>query len=287
MREGAAAAGGGRSGPDFTAASVAEVEAWLGVQPRSARARLAKALLGDSRLGVRRLGERLQRQLREEREEHRRFTGLLAYETPLWAAGLTLVAGLDEAGRGPLAGPVAAAAVVLRPGAFIPGVDDSKKLTPEKRELLYGQIKAAAVAVGVGLVDHRRIDEINILQATYEAMRLALANLQSPAGVRLVPQHLLLDAVRLPRVALPQTPIIHGDALSASIAAASIIAKVTRDRLLVDMDRQYPGYGFAEHKGYSCRTHWDALRRLGPSPIHRLTFAGVANPNRGGGQGVG
>ncbi|MGE5590953.1 MAG: ribonuclease HII, partial [Bacillota bacterium] len=147
---------------------------------------------------------------------------------------------------------------------------------------LYVQIRAQALAVGVGLVDHRRIDEINILQATYEAMRLALRRLASPAGALLTPQHLLLDAVRLPGESLPQTPIIHGDALSASIAAASIIAKVTRDRLMVEMDGLYPGYGFAEHKGYSCRAHWDALRRLGPSPIHRLTFAGVAHPDVGG-----
>lgn len=274
--------GGRRSVPDLAALPVVDVEAWVKAQPRTSRARVARLLLADTRQGVRRLGERLQRELRNERQERHRFTGLLAYEQPLWDAGLTLVAGLDEAGRGPLAGPVCAAAVVLPPGAFIAGVDDSKKLTPEKRESLYGQIRTVALAVGVGLVDHRRIDEINILQATYEAMQLALANLQSPAGFRLAPQHLLLDAVRLPKVVLPQTPIIHGDALSASIAAASIIAKVTRDRLMVEMDRQYPGYGFAEHKGYSCRTHWDALRRLGPSPIHRLTFAGVAHPWEGG-----
>jgi len=237
--------------------------------------------MSDGRVGVRRLGERLRRELKAERLERRRCDGLLAYEKPLWEAGVHLIAGLDEAGRGPLAGPVCAAAVVLRPGTRLPRLDDSKKLTPEVRESLYGQIRAQALAVGVGLVDHRRIDEINILQATYEAMRLALRSLSSPTGAILTPQHLLLDAVRLPGVDLPQTPIIHGDALSASIAAASVMAKVTRDRLMAEMDRLYPGYGFAEHKGYSCRTHWEALRRLGPSPIHRLTFGGVVNPGEG------
>lgn len=271
----------GRDVPDLSGLSVAGVEGWLARQPRSRRPRLAKALLADPRAGVRRLGERLQREIRADRKERRRFAGLLAYEAPLWEAGLHLVAGLDEAGRGPLAGPVCAAAVVLVPGTYLPGVDDSKKLTPEKREALYVQIKAQALAVGVGLMDHWRIDQINILQATYEAMRQALADLKSPTGVRLVPEHLLLDAVRLPGVALPQTPIVHGDALSASIAAASIIAKVTRDRLMVALDAEYPGYGFAEHKGYGCRTHWDALRRLGPSPVHRLTFAGVSHPEGG------
>lgn len=261
---------------------MAEVQAWVAQQPRSRWPRLVTVLAADGRAGVQRLGERLRCELRAERAERRRFDRLLAYERPLWEAGVHLVAGLDEAGRGPLAGPVCAAAVVLRPGTYLPHLDDSKRLTPEVRESLYVQIRAQALAVGVGLVDHRRIDEINILQATYEAMRQALHGLASPAGALLTPQHLLLDAVRLPGVSLPQTPIVHGDALSASIAAASVIAKVTRDRLMVEMDRLYPGYGFAEHKGYSCRAHWDALRRLGPSPIHRLTFAGVATPDEGG-----
>ena len=178
----------------------------------------------------------------------------------------SLICGIDEAGRGPLAGPVVAGAVILPKDCEILYLNDSKKLSPAKREALYEEIMEKAEAVGVGMASPARIDEINILQATYEAMREAVYNL----GV--TPELLLNDAVTIPDVSIPQVPIIKGDAKSVSIAAASIIAKVTRDRLMVQYDEILPGYGFARHKGYGSKDHIEAIRRLGPTPIHRQTF---------------
>ena len=178
----------------------------------------------------------------------------------------SLICGIDEAGRGPLAGPVVAGAVILPKDCEILYLNDSKKLSPAKREALYDEIMEKAEAVGVGMASPARIDEINILQATYEAMREAVDNL----GV--TPELLLNDAVTIPDVSIPQVPIIKGDAKSVSIAAASIIAKVTRDRLMVQYDEILPGYGFARHKGYGSKDHIEAIRRLGPTPIHRQTF---------------
>ena len=169
-------------------------------------------------------------------------------------------------GRGPLAGPVVAGAVILPKDCEILYLNDSKKLSPAKREALYEEIMEKAEAVGVGMASPARIDEINILQATYEAMREAVDNL----GV--TPELLLNDAVTIPDVSIPQVPIIKGDAKSVSIAAASIIAKVTRDRLMVQYDEILPGYWFARHKGYGSKDHIEAIRRLGPTPIHRRTF---------------
>lgn len=190
----------------------------------------------------------------------------LQYEAGLHARGVRFVAGVDEAGRGPLAGPVVAAAVILPEGFFIPGVDDSKKLTAAKREALYGVILASAVAAGTGIVGHEEIDSINILQATFRAMHQALAALS------VVPGHILVDGNRFSGTGIPFTTIVDGDALSHSIAAASIIAKVTRDRLLCDYDRLYPAYGFARHKGYGTAQHRAAIVAHGPCPIHRRTF---------------
>lgn len=178
------------------------------------------------------------------------------------------VCGIDEAGRGPLAGPVAAGAVILPKDCEILYLNDSKKLTPKRRELLYDEICEKAVAWGVGLVPAERIDEINILQADYEAMRIAVGKL----GVK--PDLLLNDAVTIPGIDIPQVPIIKGDAKSVSIAAASILAKVTRDRLMEEYDKLYPEYGFAKHKGYGTAQHIAALRQYGPCPIHRRTFIG-------------
>ena len=178
----------------------------------------------------------------------------------------SLICGIDEAGRGPLAGPVVAVAVILPKDCEILYLNDSKKLSSAKREALYEEIMEKAEAVGVGMASPARIDEINILQATYEAMREAVYNL----GV--TPELLLNDAVTIPDVSIPQVPIIKGDAKSVSIAAASIIAKVTRDRLMVQYDEILPGYGFARHKGYGSKDHIEAIRRLGPTPIHRQTF---------------
>lgn len=176
------------------------------------------------------------------------------------------ICGIDEAGRGPLAGPVVAGAVILPGDCEILYLNDSKKLSPAKREALYDEIMDKAEAVGVGMASPARIDEINILQATYEAMREAVA------ALNVAPDLLLNDAVTIPEISIPQVPIIKGDAKSVSIAAASIIAKVTRDRLMEQYDKILPGYGFAKHKGYGSREHIEAIRRLGPTPIHRQTF---------------
>lgn len=181
-------------------------------------------------------------------------------------ADCRFICGIDEAGRGPLAGPVVAGAVILPKDCEILYLNDSKKLSPVKREALYDEIMEKAVAVGVGMASPARIDKINVLQATYEAMREAISKLH----VR--PDILLNDAVTIPEVDILQVPIIKGDAKSVSIAAASIIAKVTRDRLMVQYDEILPGYGFAQHKGYGSQEHIAAIRRLGPSPIHRQSF---------------
>ena len=179
------------------------------------------------------------------------------------------MAGLDEAGRGPLAGPVVAAAVVLGPGTRITGVDDSKRLTPEERESLYPVIHARAVAVGVGVIDAETIDRVNILQATRRAMGLALGSL----GVE--PELVLTDFVALDGLRCPQRNLVNGDQRSATVAAASIIAKVTRDRMMAEADREYPQYGFGRHKGYATLEHLAALIMHGPCPLHRRTFNGV------------
>jgi len=192
----------------------------------------------------------------------------------LYRQGYRLVAGLDEAGRGAWAGPVVAGAVILpldHDGLTqaLAGVRDSKTLHPSARERLYEIIQAQALAIGVGMVPARQIDRLGIVPATKEAMALAIARLSCP------PDFLLVDFLSLPRLEYPQKSIVHGDALSLSIAAASIVAKVSRDRFMVELDGQYPGYGFASHKGYGTSQHRAALARLGPSPIHRLSYAPV------------
>ena len=176
------------------------------------------------------------------------------------------ICGIDEAGRGPLAGPVVAGAVVLPKDCRILYINDSKKLSEKRREELFRLIPQEAISFGVGIATHERIDEINILQATYEAMRQAVQNLSC------VPDILLNDAVTIPGLAMQQIPIIKGDAKSISIAAASIMAKVTRDHFMEEMDAKYPEYGFAKHKGYGTKQHIDAIKEYGPCPIHRKTF---------------
>ena len=179
------------------------------------------------------------------------------------------MAGLDEAGRGPLAGPVVAAAVVLPPGTRIRGVDDSKRLEPERREELYEVIRARALGIGVGLVDAPTIDRVNILQATRRAMGMALG------ALGLEPELVLTDFVALDGLRCPQRNLVEGDRRSATVAAASIIAKVTRDRMMAEADREYPAYGFGRHKGYATLEHLAALMMHGPCPLHRRTFSGV------------
>ncbi|MDR1765195.1 MAG: ribonuclease HII [Lachnospiraceae bacterium] len=178
----------------------------------------------------------------------------------------THICGVDEAGRGPLAGPVVAGAVILPKDCEILFLNDSKKLSPSRRETLYDKIREVSIAWQVGVVTAARVDEINILQATYEAMRIAIHKLE------VTPDILLCDAVEIPGISIKQVPIIGGDAKSVSIAAASVMAKVTRDRMMVDYDRLYPGYGFAKHKGYGTQEHIEKILEMGPCPIHRRSF---------------
>ena len=188
------------------------------------------------------------------------------FEEELFAQGYQLVCGVDEAGRGPLAGPVCAAAVILPPHLEIPGLDDSKKLSDKRRRELFPIIKEQAIAYGIGLASHEEIDEINILQATYLAMEQALSQLT------VIPEYALIDGNRAKDFGLPVKTVVKGDSLSANIAAASVLAKVTRDMLMEEAALEYPGYGFEIHKGYGTRAHYDALRELGASKIHRMTF---------------
>ena len=191
---------------------------------------------------------------------------LYSYENDLRGEGYQLICGIDEAGRGPLAGPVCAAACILPAGLVIEGLNDSKKLSEKRREALYEEITARALAWAVCLADEKTIDEINILQATYVAMRGAVE------GLSLRPELCLVDGNRDPGLGLPTRTVIKGDASCASVAAASILAKVTRDRLMVEYDKQYPGYGFAVHKGYGTKAHYAAVAALGLCPIHRRSF---------------
>jgi ribonuclease HII len=193
------------------------------------------------------------------------------FESAAWRRGISRLAGVDEAGRGPLAGPVVAAAVVLAPGARIAGVDDSKRLLPEERQRLFDLIQERAVGVGVGIVDHLTIDRINILQATRLAMGQALG------ALGMEPELVLTDFVTVPGLRCPQRNLVEGDRRSASVAAASIIAKVTRDRIMEEADREYPMYGFGRHKGYGTPEHRIALEQHGPCALHRRTFAGIWN----------
>ena len=190
----------------------------------------------------------------------------LNFEREYWKRGLDHIAGVDEAGRGPLAGPVVAAAVIFKPEVWIDGVDDSKRLSSNRRNELFDRIHEKALSVGVSIVPHTVIDEVNIYQATMRAMEEAVTWLLP------VPQHLLIDGPRYCERYIPFTPIIDGDAKCFSIAAASIIAKVTRDRIMVEMDQRYPQYGFAKHKGYGTKEHCEAIRKFGPCEIHRRSF---------------
>lgn len=218
----------------------------------------------DSRAIVRKLAVSKRKQMEELEAEKRRVRTMLAFETEY--SDYNIICGVDEAGRGPLAGPVVAGAVILPKNKTILYVNDSKKLSEKKREELYDIIMSEALCVGVGVASAELIDEINILQATYEAMRQAITSLS------LKPDLLLNDAVTIPGTDIKQIPIVKGDAKSLSIAAASIIAKVTRDRMMREYDILFPEYGFAGHKGYGSAEHIKAIKKYGPSPIHRATF---------------
>lgn len=218
----------------------------------------------DARKGVQNIVQRAKKQQNRLQQERERLQQMWIYEHKY--QNYQAVCGIDEAGRGPLAGPVVAGAVILPENCEILYLNDSKKLSEAKREQLYKEIQEKALAWAVGIVSQERIDEINILQATYEAMRQAVNQLT------VTPDLLLVDAVHIPDVSQKQVGIIKGDAKSVSIAAASIMAKVTRDRLMLQMDALYPEYGFASHKGYGSQAHIAAIRQYGPCPIHRQTF---------------
>ena len=218
----------------------------------------------DGRAGVQKLVQTAQKRYQKLLDEIARTEKLKKYEKEY--DNYTYICGIDEVGRGPLAGPVVAGAVILPKDCDILYINDSKQLSAAKREELYDVIMERAVATGIGMIGPERIDEINILQATYEAMRQAIAKLDPQ------PELLLNDAVTIPNVAIRQAAIIKGDAKSISIGAASIIAKVTRDRMMETYDEIYPGYGFARNKGYGSQEHIKALKELGPTPIHRASF---------------
>ena len=230
----------------------------------------------DDRAGVRALIERAKKKLEALQIERERLQGMRFFEDK-YSAEASLICGIDEAGRGPLAGPVVAGAVILASGDEILWLNDSKKLSARKREELYDVIMEKAVSVGVGMASPAEIDAVNILKATYLAMRRAISDLN------VIPDMLLNDAVVIPEVPIRQVGIVKGDQKSVSIAAASIIAKVTRDRIMQDYDEEYPGYSFAVHKGYGTGGHYEAIRELGPCPIHRMTFLKSMTQSTGAG----
>ena len=250
-----------RTIPEMTAGRIREVLREMGGEIPGD---ILKTLRNDRRATVRKLAEAPQpvKQRVPDRD-------MLVIERDLREQGFELIAGVDEAGRGPLAGPVVAAAVILPPDCSLPGLTDSKKLTAKHRELLVPQIHEAALSVGVQMIDAETIDTINILQATLRAMRESIGQLDPQ------PDHVIIDGTILSRSPFPETAVVKGDAKSLSIAAASVIAKVTRDTFMKEMDEKYPGYGFAKHKGYATQQHLAALREQGPSPIHRRSFFGV------------
>ena len=235
-----------------------------GQKPVSAQ--FLNKLSRDPRQGVRKLREILKRRYEQERAERLRLQNMLNFERVLWKSGIRAIAGVDEVGVGPLAGPVVAAAVVFPPNTELDGIDDSKQLEPEQRTKLAARIREHATAIGVGSAEVGEIDRLNIYHAGLLAMRRAIEALP------LAPEHVLVDARVIPGVSIPQNSFNKGDGINFSIAAASIIAKTHRDRLMEDLEKEYPGYGFAQHKGYSTLEHQNAIRELGPCPIHRLSF---------------
>jgi ribonuclease HII len=253
----------------LTRLSLAQVRLRYVVEARPLDQPTEAALEADSRAGAKAILEAVRRRRFENRSDGQRLRKLLRYENALWSTGILLVAGVDEAGMSPLAGPVAAAAVIFKPGSRIPGVDDSKKLDAASREMLAEEIKQTAAAWSVGFAEVSEIDTINIYWAGLLAMRRAVE------GLSRSPQHVLVDARRIKDLPIPQQPIVKGDCKSLTIAAASILAKTARDALMHRLDAQHPGYGFAKHKGYPVEDHLAALRRLGASPIHRRSFAPV------------
>lgn len=250
----------------FSNLSIEEIREQIlqGNQPITAQ--FLNKLGRDPRQGVRKISEFLKKRYEKERAERLRILNMLNFERVLWKSGIQAIAGVDEVGVGPLAGPVVAAAVIFPPGTELAGVDDSKQLEPEQRVKLAAAIRQSATAIGVGLAEVSEIDHLNIYHAALLAMRRAIEALS------LKPEHLLIDARVIPGIAIPQNSFNKGDGINFSIAAASIIAKTHRDRLMEELEKTYPGYGFAQHKGYGTSEHQNAIRGLGPCPIHRLSY---------------
>ena len=229
---------------------------------------LFEELILDGRAGVKAAISKRKRELQKQVDEDLRLEKMLAYEKELYTQGIQLIAGVDEVGRGPLAGPVVAAAVILPENCKIPGLNDSKKIPKSKHKEIYEAVLQNAIAIGIGIKDNQVIDQVNIYEATKLAMMEAIGQLEPQ------PQHLLIDAMKLD-LPIPQTSIIKGDANSLSIAAASIVAKVTRDQMMEEFDREYPGYDFAQNAGYGTAKHLAGLEQLGVTPIHRRSFEPV------------
>ena len=229
---------------------------------------LFEELILDGRAGVQAAISKRKRELQKQVDEDLRLEGMLAYEKELYTQGIDLIAGVDEVGRGPLAGPVVAAAVILPKACKIPGLNDSKKIPKSKHKEIYEAVLQKAIAIGIGVKDNQVIDQVNIYEATKLAMMEAIGQLEPQ------PQHLLIDAMKLD-LPIPQTSIIKGDANSLSIAAASIVAKVTRDQMMEEFDCEYPGYDFTQNAGYGTANHLAGLHKLGVTPIHRRSFEPV------------
>lgn len=251
---------------NFRAMTGKQIEDFIKAQGVESYGLFVPQLIKDERAAVQKLGQKLQKKLVKYEDEKKRVARLWIYEMELAKEGYRMIAGLDEAGRGPLAGPVVSAAVILPFDLFIEGINDSKKISEKKRDELFDIIYAHALAVGVGIVNHDVIDEINILRATEKAMGEAVKNL------KIKPDFLLIDAVKVADINIRQQSIIKGDQKSISIAAASIIAKVTRDRIMNQYHEVYPQYGFASHKGYGTTEHYERIHRYGITPIHRRSF---------------
>ena len=246
--------------------SIGDIKIELENADKVTRDKLLELYRNDSRKGVVRLVEKYEKQKIALIKELERLKIMHEFENKY--SNYEYIAGIDEAGRGPLAGPVVAASVILPKDCEILYLNDSKQVNAKKRDELFDEIKQKAVAYGIGIVSPGRIDEINILQATYEAMKVAVDEMSQTKK----PDILLVDAVHIPDIEVKQVGIVKGDAKSVSIAAASILAKVTRDRFMLQMDEMYPMYGFASHKGYGSKLHIEAIKQYGPSPIHRQTF---------------
>jgi ribonuclease HII len=246
--------------------SLKEIQEKYASGDASVSSAILRKLQRDPRLGARRLYKTLSKRYDDQKKERNRLDAMLHFERLLWKAGIQHIAGVDEVGMGPLAGPVVAAAVIFPPGVEIEAIDDSKALDEQTRNRLDREIRERASAVAIGRVEVEEIDRINIYHAGIRAMQLALQSLT------IAPQHILVDSRTIPGFTQPQNSFDKGDGINFSIAAASIVAKVYRDQLMTELDAQYPGYGFVNHKGYATPEHQNAIRELGPCPIHRRSF---------------